>query len=73
MKFYALDWAAMLFSLSALHFLGNKRRIGFLCFLAANACWLGVGWLAPSLPIIAGNCVFAIINLRGYGKWNAKP
>lgn len=73
MKFYGLDWAAMTFSLTALYFLGNKNRAGFLFFIAANICWMFVGWLAPSIAIIAGNVVFAISNLRGYGKWKAAP
>ncbi len=69
MKFYGLDWAAMTFSLLALYLIGNKSRVGFLCFIAANVCWMFVGWLAPSVAIVAGNLVFAIINGRGYRKW----
>lgn len=69
MKFYGLDWAAMIFSLAALYFLGSKNRTGFLFFIAANICWMFVGWLAPSFAIIVGNLVFAVSNLRGYRKW----
>ena len=69
MKYYALDWAAMGFSLAALHCLGNRNRAGFLFFIAANLCWLAVGWLAASPAIICGNCAFALINARGYRKW----
>jgi hypothetical protein len=61
----------MIFSLTALYYLGNKRPVGFLCFIAANLCWMFVGWLAASVAIIAGNLIFAIINSRGYRKWSA--
>jgi hypothetical protein len=69
MKFYALDWLAMGFSLLALYHLGQKNRLGFAFFMAANLCWLLVGWLAPSLAIVIGNLVFFATNLRGYRRW----
>lgn len=67
--FHGLDWAAMLFSLLALGLLGQKNRLGFLCFMVANLCWLFVGWLAPSVAIIIGNVIFFAANLRGYRRW----
>ena len=69
MKFYGLDWAAMIFSLAALYFLGKKDRTGFVFFAAANLCLIFVGCLAPSVAIIAGNLLYAVINLRSFAKW----
>ena len=69
MKFYGLDWAAMIFSLLALYLIGRKSRLGFLSFIAANACWIFVGWLTVSVAIMVGNVVFLILNLRGYWNW----
>ena len=71
MKFYALDWLAMLCSLLALYFLGRKNRVGFACFMVANTCWLVVGWLVPSIAIVLGNLVFFAANLRGYRQWKS--
>jgi nicotinamide riboside transporter PnuC len=73
MKFYALDWLAMLCSLFALYFLGQKNRVGFAFFMAANLCWLFVGWLAPSIAIVLGNLVFFAANLHGYRRWKSSP
>ena len=69
MKFYGIDWLAMVFSLLALYFLGQKNRIGFVLFMVANASWIFVGWFAPSIAIIIGNLVFFATNLRGYRRW----
>jgi hypothetical protein len=72
MNFHGLDWGAMAFSLTALYLLGNRNRWGFLCFMTANLCWLGVGWTTGSLAIILGNAIFFATNFRGFRAWRKK-
>ena len=66
---FGLDWGAMIFSLLALHLIGRRNRAGFLSFIAANVCWVSIGWLTMSLAIMVGNILFVILNLRGYRNW----
>ena len=66
---FGLDWGAMIFSLLALYLIGRRNRFGFLSFIAANVCWLSIGWLTMSLAIMVGNGIFLILNLRGYRNW----
>ena len=68
-QLYGLDWGAMSFSLLALYLIGQRNRLGFLSFIAANVCWVSIGWLTMSLAIMAGNTVFLFLNLRGYRNW----
>lgn len=71
MMYYGLDWLAMAASLLAVYLLGQKNRMGFLAFIAANATWIGVGVLAASYGIVVGNGVFLALNARGWWKWRA--
>jgi len=66
---FGLDWGAMIFSLLALYLIGRRNRVGFLSFIAANVCWVSIGWLTMSLAIMVGNIIFLILNLRGYRNW----
>jgi nicotinamide riboside transporter PnuC len=66
---FGLDWGAMIFSLLALYLIGRRNRVGFLSFIAANVCWVSIGWLTMSVAIVVGNIVFLILNLRGYRNW----
>jgi len=66
---FGLDWGAMIFSLLALYLIGRRNRVGFLSFIAANVCWVSIGWLTMSLAIMVGNVIFLLLNLRGYRNW----
>jgi len=66
---FGLDWGAMVFSLLALYLIGRRNRVGFLSFIAANVCWVSIGWLTMSLAIMVGNIIFLILNVRGYRNW----
>jgi nicotinamide riboside transporter PnuC len=59
----------MVFSLLALYLIGRRNRVGFLSFIAANVCWVSIGWLTMSLAIMVGNIIFLILNVRGYRNW----
>ncbi len=69
MTYYGLDWLAMGASLLAVYLLGQKNRLGFAAFIAANATWVAVGLLAASHGIVVGNVVFLGLNVRGWLRW----
>ena len=73
LRYWGLDWLAMALSLFSVYLLGNKNRIGFLVFAAANSTWifLGLTWMA-SLGIAVGNTIFLFMNIRGFVNWTRK-
>ncbi|KOY87684.1 hypothetical protein AD998_17495 [bacterium 336/3] len=71
LKYYTLDWLAMILSLLAVYLLGNKNKYGFISFSLANVTWIFLGLaLMNSLGIGIGNIVFLIMNIRGFISWN---
>lgn len=69
-NYYGLDWLAMSLSLLAVWMLGNKNKIGFLVFVAANAIWVALGLtLIHSYGIVVGNLFFLVSNARGFVNW----
>ena len=72
LKYYGLDWLAMLLSVIAMILLGNKVKWGFTFFISANLTWILLGFfLLHSYAIVLGNIIFLITNTRGFLKWNA--
>jgi hypothetical protein len=73
LKYYGLDWLAMLLSVIAMILLGNKVKWGFTLFMLANITWILLGFfLLNSFAIVLGNLIFLITNTRGFLKWNSK-
>ncbi len=73
LKYYGLDWIAMLLSVVAMILLGNKVKWGFTLFMLANITWILLGFLLlHSYAIVLGNIIFLITNTRGFLKWNAE-
>jgi hypothetical protein len=73
LKYYGLDWVAMLLSVIAMIFLGNKVKWGFVLFMLANITWILLGsLLLNSYAIVLGNVIFLITNTRGFLKWNTE-
>jgi hypothetical protein len=71
LKYYTLDWLAMVLSLYAVYLLGNKNKYGFISFAISNALFIFLGFvLMKSVGIGIGNIVFLIMNIRGYISWN---
>jgi hypothetical protein len=73
LKYYGLDWLAMLLSVVAMLLLGNKVKWGFTLFMLANITWILLGFLLlNSFAIVLGNSIFLITNTRGFLKWNSE-
>jgi hypothetical protein len=69
MNYFGLDWIAILCSFGALELLSSKNRYGFALFLIANICWIVIGYVVGSVPIMLGNIVFFGVNMRGLLRW----
>lgn len=69
-KYYALDWLSMILSINAMILIGNKSRLGFIFFIAANITMILVSFLMiHSLALVVGNFIFLVTNTRGFLRW----
>jgi hypothetical protein len=74
LKFYGIDWAAMVLMFSSIYALGRKFRYGFV--LGAGGCvfWILFGFITGSLADITANAACFVMNLIGFARWsNACP
>ena len=69
-QYFGIDWLAMCLTFSAIYFLGNKSRNGFLLMMAGNLCWSAIGVWAHSYAMVIANIGFFSINVRAYLKWS---
>ena len=73
LKYYGLDWIAMIMTFLSIYLLGKKNKYGFIFGLLANASWFGFGILAQSVGNMFANVILTILNVKGYRNWkNAK-
>lgn len=70
-KYYGIDWMAMLMTFCSLYLLGKKNKYGFIFGLLANFFWLCFGILVLSAGNILANVVFSILNIKGYLNWKS--
>ncbi len=70
--YWGVDWLAMLFTLIAIYFIGNKSRVGFVLMIGGNIAWIILGFLSQSLAMIIANVLFAAMNLRAIYQWSEK-
>jgi len=69
-QYFGIDWLAMCFTLTAIYFLGNKSRKGFVFMMLGNLCWSATGVWAHSYAMVIANVGFFSMNVRGYMRWS---
>ena len=69
LRYYGIDWLAMVLTFLMLYSLGKKKRAGFLYGLGANASWFTFGLMAGSVANSLANAALAALNIRGYRHW----
>lgn len=69
LQYFGADWAAMVFTFTAIYLLGNQSRHGFSAIMCGNACWVVVGIMASSTAMALANIVFLLMNFRGLVRW----
>jgi nicotinamide riboside transporter PnuC len=69
LQYYGIDWFATLCGLTAVLFLGNKNKYGFLIFMMASLSWVTFGLIVGSWAVVFGSTIFFFMHLRGFLKW----
>ena len=72
-RYHGIDWIGIVFSMLSTHYLGKKRKRGFLLGIAGNLAFVGFGIMAGSAANVVANGVYVILNVRGWWKWKKKP
>ena len=69
---YGIDIAAMLLTFWGIYWIGDKRRNGFVLTFLGNCLWMIFAIMTQGIALLFTNIVIAVLNVRGYLKWQAK-
>lgn len=69
MQFYGIDWLAVACNLTGIYLLGNRSKYGFASLMAGAFCWIIVGFMVSSFPLIGGNLISFALQIRGLLNW----
>jgi len=59
----------MLLTFWGIYWIGDKRRNGFALTFLGNCFWIIFAIMTQGIALLFTNIVIAMLNLRGYLKW----
>jgi len=68
-RYYFIDWIALVLNALAIYLLGKKKKIGFSLGVVANIAWIIFGILAHSMATVVACTIFVILNIKGWWNW----
>jgi hypothetical protein len=68
-KYYGIDWIALVLNAIAIYLLGKKRQTGFSLGVGANLAWIVFGILAHSVATVVACSIFVALNVKGWWNW----
>ena len=71
MRYYGLDWIGTVLGLLSIHYLGRKKRIGFVYRIAASIFWVAFGVVAGTAAGIIANVAVILLSVSGIRQWKA--
>lgn len=71
-KYYCIDWIAMVLNAAAIYLLGKKLKIGFSLGIVANIAWIVFGVLAHSIATVVACTIFVALNVKGWWNWTTE-
>ena len=71
-KYYGIDWAALVLTATAIYLLGEKRKAGFSLGFGANILWVVFGILAHSVATVVASIVFIVLYVKGWRNWTTE-
>jgi nicotinamide riboside transporter PnuC len=69
-RYYFIDWIALVLNALAIYLLGKKKKAGFFLGVIANAAWIIFGILAHSMATVVACAIFVILNIKGWWNWS---
>ena len=70
-KYYGVDWIALVLNAGAIYLLGKKHRAGWSLGVVANVAWIVFGILAHSVATVVACSIFVALNVKGWWGWRA--
>jgi hypothetical protein len=70
-KYYGIDWIALVLNAIAIYLLGKKRQTGFSLGVGASLAWIVFGILAHSVATVVACSIFVALNVKGWWNWRA--
>lgn len=68
-RYYCIDWFALVLNATALYLLGKKQKSGFALGVGANLAWIVFGFLAHSVATVVACGIFVVLNAKGWWSW----
>ncbi|MCX5779028.1 MAG: nicotinamide mononucleotide transporter [Elusimicrobia bacterium] len=68
-KYYCIDWMAMVLNAASIYLLGKKQKFGFSLGIVANIAWIVFGVLAHSVATVFACSIFVALNIKGWWNW----
>ena len=72
-RYHGIDWLGIIFSMLSTHYLGRKRKRGFLFGIVGNLAFVAFGIMAESAANVVATSTYLILNSRGWWKWKERP
>ena len=69
MRYYGLDWVGTVLGLASIHYLSQRRRLGFVLRIAASIFWALFGVVAGTPACVIANVAVIVLSLRGLHAW----
>jgi nicotinamide riboside transporter PnuC len=68
-RYYFIDWIALVLNAFAIYLLGKKKKVGFALGIVANVAWIIFGILAHSMATVVACTIFVLLNIKGWWNW----
>jgi len=71
-RYYCIDWIALVLNAAAIYLLGKKRKVGWSLGVGANLAWIVFGIMAHSVATVFACSIFVALNVKGWWNWSAE-
>jgi nicotinamide riboside transporter PnuC len=68
-NYYGFDWIGTVFGLASIHYLGQRRRVGFVLRIIASIFWVLFGVVAKTPAGVIANVAVIFLSLKGLRAW----
>lgn len=69
MTYYGFDWLGTLFGLASIHYLGQRKQVGFVLRILASLFWVAFGIVAGTAAGVIANIAVIVLSVKGIKDW----